>query len=273
MKAQMTLALMTLLACMAPLSAEDRPGEASVLRVTDVSELVVEGLPEAIPRDRSLSFRVTYPKTDVLRAQLSSRLVSEQGETLLIDNLLYDRSTRGVTHRVFVKAMELPAPGVYTLSIEVDGVRAHDDASPRAFTMSRQFQVEIGQAAASSAGEPRERRLGIRVQFGSNEWRVEERFLDRIQAVALAFRKTDDGAALLIVEGHTDARGSPAYNRDLAEARAIEARLALIEAGLPGERIRVRGFGSERPAAARRGPKSDQANRRVEFVILLGGGS
>lgn len=74
------------------------------------------------------------------------------------------------------------------------------------------------------------------------------------------------------VEGHTDARGSDAYNQTLSENRARAVADALIAAGVPSSRIASKGFGESQPVASNETTAGMQQNRRVE-VIVLGAGS
>ncbi|WP_088289072.1 OmpA family protein [Kineosporia sp. A_224] len=73
------------------------------------------------------------------------------------------------------------------------------------------------------------------------------------------------------VDGHTDSKGSDAYNEDLSLRRAQAVVDALTAAGLDAP-MTARGFGETRPVAANStGGKDDpagrQLNRRVEIVV------
>jgi len=68
------------------------------------------------------------------------------------------------------------------------------------------------------------------------------------------------------IEGHTDAKGSIAYNQVLSQRRAEAARNYLITMGIGEERLIAVGFGKTRPlpnppAASPYAP----INRRVQF--------
>ena len=75
------------------------------------------------------------------------------------------------------------------------------------------------------------------------------------------------------VEGHTDAKGSPAYNKKLSERRAASVQKWL--ASREGLRVKfaVRGFGATKPVAPNArpdgsdDPEGRQKNRRVEIVF------
>jgi outer membrane protein OmpA-like peptidoglycan-associated protein len=75
------------------------------------------------------------------------------------------------------------------------------------------------------------------------------------------------------IEGHTDGKGTDAYNQALSERRAltVENELRHRVLGLPP--MTVRGFGKTRPVAPNQhadgsdDPEGRQKNRRVEIVI------
>ncbi|HEX6998151.1 MAG TPA: OmpA family protein [Gammaproteobacteria bacterium] len=71
----------------------------------------------------------------------------------------------------------------------------------------------------------------------------------------------------IIVEGHTDSRGTEEYNRRLSEERADAVRDALLDRGISSERIEVRGLGESYPVASNDTSAGQQLNRRVEVVI------
>lgn len=76
------------------------------------------------------------------------------------------------------------------------------------------------------------------------------------------------------IEGHTDSKGSDAYNKALSEDRALSVRDWLVEEeGLNGGDFEIIGFGESQPAAPNElpdgsdDPDGRQKNRRVEIVI------
>jgi len=74
--------------------------EGDVLIVSTVLDFSVEGLKETVTREQGLTFHVVIPKQGVLRAQLTTRLLSAQKKTLLVENYLYDSTTYGNRHLV-----------------------------------------------------------------------------------------------------------------------------------------------------------------------------
>ncbi len=69
------------------------------------------------------------------------------------------------------------------------------------------------------------------------------------------------------LHGHTDSRASVAYNQDLAERRANNARRYLIQKGIAPERMTIRSFGETELLVDETDRINYARNRRVEFVF------
>jgi OOP family OmpA-OmpF porin len=72
----------------------------------------------------------------------------------------------------------------------------------------------------------------------------------------------------LAVHGHTDSRGSAAYNRELSLKRARSVVKYLADKGVAPARLEAQGFGADKPIASNDTDAGRAANRRVEFKIL-----
>lgn len=71
-----------------------------------------------------------------------------------------------------------------------------------------------------------------------------------------------------VVEGHTDAVGSDAYNQGLSERRANAVRDVLVnEYGVGGDRVNAVGYGEARPVADNASADGRAVNRRVEAEV------
>ncbi|MDW3194816.1 MAG: OmpA family protein [Cytophagales bacterium] len=70
------------------------------------------------------------------------------------------------------------------------------------------------------------------------------------------------------IAGHTDASGGSAYNLDLSEKRAKSVYDFLVEKGIPGSRMKYKGYGSQFPVSQSEQQTDDSKNRRIEFRIL-----
>lgn len=71
----------------------------------------------------------------------------------------------------------------------------------------------------------------------------------------------------IIVEGHTDATGSDAYNQKLSEQRASNVADYLIDRGVTARNVVVYGYGESRPKSSNDTAEGRQLNRRVEIHI------
>jgi outer membrane protein OmpA-like peptidoglycan-associated protein len=75
------------------------------------------------------------------------------------------------------------------------------------------------------------------------------------------------GERRILVEGFTDSTGAEDYNKQLSERRARSVRQALMDRGIAGDRIEVRGYGEQFPVATNETIAGRQQNRRVEIVF------
>lgn len=71
----------------------------------------------------------------------------------------------------------------------------------------------------------------------------------------------------LIVEGHTDSRGSDTYNRALSEKRAQAVVNWLVAHGIAEKQLSAKGFGESVPVADNAKPDGRALNRRVEIAL------
>ena len=69
------------------------------------------------------------------------------------------------------------------------------------------------------------------------------------------------------VEGHTDNIGDPAVNKKLSEDRAASVKAALIDKGVPADRVSSMGWGAEKPVASNDTEEGKLKNRRVEITL------
>jgi len=71
----------------------------------------------------------------------------------------------------------------------------------------------------------------------------------------------------VVVEGHTDSRGSESYNLDLSQRRADSVRDYFMSRGFAAGLIQARGIGENRPLADNSTTEGRANNRRVEIVV------
>jgi outer membrane protein OmpA-like peptidoglycan-associated protein len=88
---------------------------------------------------------------------------------------------------------------------------------------------------------------------------------EKLREVAQAL--IEQGNSTILVEGHTDSRGSSQKNHELSLLRAQEVRGYLVSQGIPTNSIQAAGLGEERPIASNDTAEGRANNRRVEIVI------
>lgn len=123
-----------------------------------------------------------------------------------------------------------------------------------------------GAEAARAAGMTQERFESQDIYFDYDRYDITPEAAGVLDTKA-AYLKANPGLRVLI-EGHTDERGSNEYNLALGERRAQSAKKYLANAGVAGGRLDTVSYGEERPAD----PGHDEAawakNRRDHFVIV-----
>lgn len=69
------------------------------------------------------------------------------------------------------------------------------------------------------------------------------------------------------VEGHTDSRGSDAYNKVLSDKRAHSVMSYLVSKGIDAARLTAVGYGESAPIAPNDSAENMAKNRRVDLVV------
>ena len=69
----------------------------------------------------------------------------------------------------------------------------------------------------------------------------------------------------LRIEGHSDRSADPSADRESSLARAEALKQLLVKAGVPSDRIRTAGLGSEKPVATNDTADGRAKNRRIEL--------
>jgi len=103
------------------------------------------------------------------------------------------------------------------------------------------------------------------VLFDTNTATLKAGAGERIDRLA-AFLGENTGTRV-IIEGHTDSRGSDAYNEELSRRRAQAVADALLTRGVASNRFEIIGRGEAVPVASNDSQSGRQQNRRVEIVF------
>lgn len=105
---------------------------------------------------------------------------------------------------------------------------------------------------------------GVLFDFDRSDIRAEAHpILDEVAAVL----QMNPGVRVRI-EGHTDSRGSLAYNQGLSERRAASVVRALVDRGISEWRLESVGYGETRPIRPNDTEANMQLNRRVEITPI-----
>jgi peptidoglycan-associated lipoprotein len=80
--------------------------------------------------------------------------------------------------------------------------------------------------------------------------------------------KMDNKNVYLEIQGHTDAAGTPDFNRRLGEERAEAVRIYLNQHGVALNRMNTISYGEQAPVASNRTKAGRAQNRRVQIVVL-----
>jgi peptidoglycan-associated lipoprotein len=72
---------------------------------------------------------------------------------------------------------------------------------------------------------------------------------------------------LILIEGHTDQRGTTEYNMALADRRAKASMNYLVSRGVRSNRISVISYGKERPICVKATEECWSQNRRAHFLV------
>lgn len=107
--------------------------------------------------------------------------------------------------------------------------------------------------------------VGDRVLFDFDQSlvRADQRTILQRQAAWLAQYPQNQ----VMVEGHTDERGTREYNLALGQRRANSARDVLVASGVSGSRIQTISYGKDRPDALGSDESSWARNRRAVTVV------
>ncbi|WP_207509000.1 OmpA family protein [Telluribacter humicola] len=105
---------------------------------------------------------------------------------------------------------------------------------------------------------------GLLFGFDSDKVTTETRAnLDRMAEVLKKYEDTE-----ILIEGHTDSKGSDEYNQRLSARRAEAVADYLRSSNVPRKRLQTIGYGENQPVTNNDTETARQQNRRVEVVIV-----
>ncbi len=107
--------------------------------------------------------------------------------------------------------------------------------------------------------------LSSEVSFDYDSTALKPSFYPSLEKIATVIRDHEQTAVEIV--GHTDSRGSEAYNQRLSEKRAEAVAEYLIQQGVSPSRITTSGRGESEPRGTNSTEAGRQLNRRVEIFL------
>lgn len=172
-----------------------------------------------------------------------------------------------------ITAIAVLSAGLYVAQMSVaqaqtykadDIVKHFSPATPPAFGATRRLCIgtEADCSKAGHAVKPAAvAAFDLVVRFKYNSDVLEPDARANLDEFAKALKTPQLGTSRFVVEGHTDAVGSPSYNLDLSARRAQAVVRYLQERGVDTAKLEARGYGETKPVVADRFAGE---NRRVE---------
>ena len=102
------------------------------------------------------------------------------------------------------------------------------------------------------------------IYFGFDQDAIDGQYTELLQAHANFLR--EHNTIKVLVEGHTDERGTPEYNIALGERRAKAVAKYLQNLGVDATQLSVVSYGEEKPADASHSEDAFSKNRRAVLV-------
>lgn len=165
------------------------------------------------------------------------------------------------------------ALGEQALAQKDEALRAKEEEIAREREARKALEGKLSAAIASlkEMGSVKEESRGTvitlsgSVLFATGKYELLPIAKEKLNEVAAALK--DQGFKKIIIEGHTDSRGSHANNLKLSLQRAESVKAHLVSQGMDASKIEARGLGPDRPLATNDTEEGRAMNRRVELIV------
>lgn len=211
--------------------------------------------------------------------RVAEKAMTDGSPTTTVDHLAYMTAQRVVIAQETAssRASQAITTGA---AAERDKLRlgmrtAEADSAQRQLVQSQQTVQRSDARISSLESELKELNAkatprGMVVTLGDVLFKTGQSQLQPASAIDLAkladfFKRNAERTAS--IEGHTDSVGSASANHTLSERRANAVMTALVQLGVPADRLRTQAFGEENPTASNDNTTGRQMNRRVEIVF------
>jgi outer membrane protein OmpA-like peptidoglycan-associated protein len=103
--------------------------------------------------------------------------------------------------------------------------------------------------------------------FDAGGWQLKPETREALDELVVHIQK--NVSLRLLIQGHSDSRGSDDLNQKLSEKRAEAVAAYLARNGVPSHRLTTVGYGSSQPVATNENPEGRAQNRRVVIKTIL----
>jgi OmpA-OmpF porin, OOP family len=232
-----------------------------------------QAVPETMPAGSSaLSTPLNLAATAVSDSQIN---LSWNGTNTATGYRIYrDGSYRAATKETSAPDTGLAAGTLYCYTVSAtDDTRGESARSNEACATTltvRAGQGEQKQEAAAAAVSSQAAYALEDIHFDFDKFNLKPEAREILDRHAAWLNQNSAVKLSIIVEGHTDERGTAEYNMALGNRRADAATQYLIKLGVDASRITIISFGFERPVDPRHNEEAWAKNRRAHLVITGG---
>lgn len=110
--------------------------------------------------------------------------------------------------------------------------------------------------------------IRVKVYFETAKWDITSQGASDLQQAYETLKAYPE--MVVMIEGHTDSKGTDEYNRELSIKRAKSVKTWLISQGIASDRLETIGYGETRPVDTNETSDGRANNRRIEFRCIEG---
>lgn len=159
-----------------------------------------------------------------------------------------------------VKLADTPVETLTAKAVSGDGAPATTAARPGGTSQSQVATVDLTKPASTL---PSANQIARVVYFDFDSFVIKDEFKPVVEGHAKAL--SGSGKRHMVIEGHTDDRGSREYNLALGQKRAEAVVKSLALLGVGATQVEAVSFGEERPAVQGSDEAAWAKNRRAEL--------